>query len=106
MNAEKRKEIAAYLVGLGFKPTPGPLDSDGHGAVHSSTSDGIYFNLAADHAWDIQLIVVGPMMMTPIQYAEKVSENIIPMAPANYWAKSAFFWQTSTACRTALTQSM
>src|SRR5580698_5477962 len=90
---EQHIGLVAHLRSLGFKPAPGPRDRNGSGAVHLATADGIYFNLASDnakHPWDIQLLVVGAMPV-PIELAEKVSDDIIPLAPANYWVKDVRF---------------
>lgn len=105
MDAAKRKEIAAHLEGLGFKPAPGPTDSAGIGAVHCSTPDGVYFNLMTT-SWDIQLLVVGAMMGSPVEYAERISDGVMLLTPSSYWMKEATFLPMDLSAPQGLRQIM
>lgn len=91
-----RENVEAMLLAAGFKPAPGAIFGERGGEVHVSTPDGLYFN----HAYaakglkplDVQVIVVGPVRLSPVEIAEKLDDywvhslEVLPSDAENVYA--------------------
>lgn len=78
MTPERLRELVSRMIDVGYQPAPkdpeGAADDDYRSrAVRTSTPDGVYFRFdGKDSSDDIQVLIVGPMSMTPGEYAAKI----------------------------------
>lgn len=89
---QEKSELIERLKVVGFKAAPldaraGLANDDYHcRAVFAYTPGGVYFRIVENG--DVQLLVVGPMVMSPAEYADKIHRG--------YWVKETKFLGTDT----------